>query len=292
MAPVKAGASSTPLAPDAADPTLLEAVLRRDRFIVIGGLVIVIMAAWIWILLGAGTGMDAAMRVGMPQQPMPGSMGSGMTMDVMTPAVWTPAYAALIFSMWWIMMIAMMLPSAAPMLLLFARVNRKEKAGGRPYVPTVIFTGGYVVAWGVFSAIAACLQWGLEGLGLLSSMMVSTSVWLGGAILIAAGVWQLTPIKNVCLRHCRSPLSFLASSWRPGRFGAFRMGLEHGAYCLGCCWFLMGLLFFGGIMNLYWIAGLALFVLIEKTIPMGQWVARAAGAGLVGWGVVLFASAA
>ena len=214
-----------------------------------------------------------------------------MAMDVMTPAVWTPAYAALIFSMWWIMMIAMMLPSAAPMLLLFARVNRKEKAGGQPYVPTVIFAGGYVSAWGAFSAITAGLQWGLERFGLLS-MMASTSVWLGGAILIAAGVWQLTPIKNVCLRHCRSPLSFLSGSWRPGRLGAFRMGLEHGAYCLGCCWFLMGLLFFGGIMNLYWIAGLALFVLIEKTIPMGHWIARAAGAGLIGWGIVLLATAA
>jgi predicted metal-binding membrane protein len=282
MGPARPAAST----PDAADPTLLESILRRDRFIVISSLVIVIVAAWIWILLGAGTGMDPSRMTGMPQQPMAGGIGS-MAMDILMPAVWTPAYAALIFSMWWIMMIAMMLPSAAPMLLLFARVNCKEKAGGRPYVRTATFAVGYVSAWGLFSAIAAGLQWGLEQLGLLSSMMVSTSVWLGSGILIAAGVWQLTPLKNVCLRHCRSPLSFLAGSWRPGKSGAFRMGLEHGAYCLGCCWFLMGLLFFGGIMNLYWIAGLALFVLIEKTIPVGQWVARAAGAGLVGWGVVL-----
>ena len=122
-------------------------------------------------------------------------------------------------------------------------------------------------------------------------MMVTTSIWLGGAILIAAGAWQLTPIKNICLRHCRSPLSFLANSWRPGHLGAFRMGLAHGAYCLGCCWFLMGLLFVGGIMNLYWILGLAVFVLIEKTIPMGHWLGRAAGAGLIGWGIVLLATA-
>jgi predicted metal-binding membrane protein len=272
----------------AADPTLLETVLRRDRFVIIGGLVTVIAAAWIWILLGAGTGMDVAMMAGAPKQPMHEGMGD-MAMGLMTPAVWTPAYAALIFSMWWIMMIAMMLPSAAPMLLLFARVNRKEKAARQPYVPTAIFTAGYVSAWGAFSVIAAGLQWGLERFGLLS-MMASTSVWLGGAILIAAGVWQLTPIKNVCLRHCRSPLSFLSGSWRPGRLGAFHMGLEHGAYCLGCCWFLMGLLFFGGIMNLYWIAGIALFVLIEKTIPMVHWIARAAGAGLIGWGAVLLAT--
>ena len=291
MAPVTPGAAGAARAPDPAAPTPLEAMLRRDRFIVISGLVIVIVAAWIWILLGAGTGMDAAMMVSIPQQPMPGGMHD-MAMNVMTPAVWTPAYAALIFSMWWIMMIAMMLPSATPMLLLFARVNRKEKAGRRPYVPTAIFASGYVVAWGVFSAIAAGLQWGLEALGLLSPMMASTSLWLGGTILIAAGAWQLTPIKNSCLRHCRSPLSFIAGSWRPGSSGAFRMGLEHGAYCLGCCWFLMGLLFCGGIMNFYWIAGLALFVLAEKTVPMGQWFARVAGVVFLGWGAVLLASAA
>jgi hypothetical protein len=118
--------------------------------------------------------------------------------------------------------------------------------------------------------------------------MVSDS---GGAILLGAGIWQLTPIKGICLRHCRSPLSFLAHKWRPGWAGAFRMGLEHGTYCLGCCWFLMGLLFFGGIMNLFWIAGLAAYILLEKTIPMGHWIGRAAGIGLAGWGVLMIASA-
>jgi predicted metal-binding membrane protein len=176
-------------APDvAADPSLLEALLGRDRVIVVGGLVVLIAAAWVWILLGAG--MDASMPTGMSGQRMDGAsdhgMG-GMAMSVMTPAVWTPGYAALIFSMWWIMMVAMMLPSATPMLLLFARVNRKEAAGGRPYLPTVAFGSGYLMIWGGFSALTAGLQWELERLGLLSSMMVTTSVWLGGAILIAAG---------------------------------------------------------------------------------------------------------
>ena len=123
-------------------------------------------------------------------------------------------------------------------------------------------------------------------------MMTTTNYWLGGAILLAAGLWQLTPLKGVCLRHCRSPLSFLAQQWRPGRLGAFRMGLEHGAYCLGCCWFLMGLLFFGGIMNLFWIAGVAGFVLLEKTIPMGHWIGRMAGIGAGASGVALLAGAA
>jgi len=172
------------------------------------------------------------------------------------------------------MMLAMMLPGAAPMLLLFARVNRSHKAQDRPYVPTGIFAAGYLAAWGRFSLLAAALQSGLEQLDLVVPMMTTTNYWLGGAILLAAGLWQLTPLKGVCLRHCRSPLALLAQQWRPGQLGAFRMGLEHGAYCLGCCWFLMGLLFFGGIMNLFWIAGLALFVLLEKTIPMGHWFGR------------------
>jgi len=266
------------------DATVLEAVLRRDRWIVVGALVLVIVFAWIWIVLGAATGMSAAAMTRMAGMP---------DMDMMMErAVWTPGYAALIFAMWWVMMVAMMLPGAAPMLLLFARVNRAQKARDRPYVATGIFAAGYLAAWGGFSALAAGSQWGLEQFDLLGPMMTTTSYWLGGVILLAAGLWQLTPVKGVCLRHCRSPLSFIAQKWRPGRLGAFHMGLEHGAFCLGCCWFLMGLLFFGGIMNLFWIAGLAGFVLLEKTIPMGHWLARIAGVGLVAWGALMLGSAA
>jgi predicted metal-binding membrane protein len=266
------------------EPTVLEALLRRDRAVVIAALVAVILIAWVWIVLGAGTGMSA---VAMTQ--MAGMPGIDM---MMAQAVWTPAYAALIFAMWWVMMVAMMLPGATPMLLLFARANRAQKARDRPYIATGIFAAGYLAAWGGFSALAALLQWGLEELDLLGLMMTTTSWWLGGAILVSAGVWQVTPIKGVCLRHCRSPLSFLAHKWRPGRLGAFRMGLEHGTFCLGCCWFLMGLLFFGGIMNLFWIAGLAAFILLEKTIPMGHWIGRVAGIGFAVWGVVMLAGAA
>src|SRR5271166_1156113 len=190
------------------DTTVLEAVLRRDRFVVVTALVAVIVVAWIWIVLGAGTGMSAVamtQMAGMPDMDM-----------MMERAVWTPGYAALILAMWWVMMVAMMLPSAAPMLLLFARVNRAQKGQDRPYVPTGIFAAGYLAAWGGFSALATGLQWGLEELDLLSPMMTTTNYWLGGAILLAAGAWQLTPIKGVCLRHCRSPLSFLAQKWRRG----------------------------------------------------------------------------
>jgi predicted metal-binding membrane protein len=272
------------MAGDPADPTPFEALLRRDRMIVAAGLIVVIASAWTWLLLGAGTKMGAPSMDSMPP-------GMAVMAAAMAPAAWDAGYAALMTAMWWVMMIAMMLPGATPMLLLFARVNRKEKAGGRPYVPTAIFAGGYLAVWGGFSLIAAAAQWELQRLALMSPMMVATSSVLGGAILIAAGAWQLTPIKHVCLRHCRSPLGFLLNDWRPGRVGAFRMGLEHGAYCLGCCWFLMALLFVGGIMNLYWVAGIAAFVLIEKTVPMGQWIAKTAGAALLAWGVALLAFA-
>jgi len=220
----------------AAADTVLEAMLRRDRQVVVAALVAVIVMAWIWILLGAGTGMSA---IDMLLEP-----GAKGIAGMMAPAAWTLGYAGIMFTMWWVMMAAMMLPSAAPILLLFARITRKEKSAGRPFIPTGIFAAGYLVAWGGFSALATGLQWSLERLGLLSPMMVTISYWLGGAILLAAGVWQLTPIKTICLRHCRSPIGFLVQSWRPGRGGAFQMGLEHGSFCLGCCWFLMGLLFF------------------------------------------------
>jgi len=256
---------------------LLEAVLQRDRVVLVAGLVAVLAMAWGWLLTGAGMEMSAVDMTAM----------AGMDGWLMRPAVWTPAYAVLIFAVWWVMMISMMLPSAAPMLLLFARVNRKDKAAGAPLAPTTLFAAGYLLAWGGFSAVAAALQWGLESARLLSPMLVATDRWLGVGILVAAGLWQLTPFKARCLRHCRTPLGFLIGNWHTGRLGALRMGLEHGAFCLGCCWFLMSLLFFGGVMNLYWIVGLAIFVLLEKTVPFGHWLGRLAGMMLVVWGAVL-----
>jgi predicted metal-binding membrane protein len=238
-------------------------------------------------------GMDHGGTAGMDE--MPGmAMGEGAaddTLDLagmaMAPAVWTPGYAGLMFFMWWIMMMAMMLPSAAPMILLFAVINRKQRDKGVPYVPTGIFAAGYLLVWGAFSLVAVSTQWGLERSGLLSSTMASTSVLLGATLLIAAGVYQLTPLKHACLRHCRSPFAFIVQHWRLGDLGALRMGIEHGAFCAGCCWFLMALLFYGGIMNLYWIIGLALYVLLEKTIPAGHWLGRLAGILLIAWGGAL-----
>jgi predicted metal-binding membrane protein len=255
----------------------LEAVLRRDRMVLVAGLVVVLGMAWGWLATGAGMEMSAVQMTAM----------AGMDGWLMRPAVWTPAYAVLIFAMWWVMMMAMMLPSAAPMLLLFARVNRKDKSAGAPLIPTALFAAGYLLGWAGFCAVAAALQWGLESARLLSPMLVTTNRWLGAGILIAAGLSQFTPLKAMCLRRCRTPLGFLLGNWRSGRLGALRMGLEHGAFCLGCCWFLMALLFFGGVMNLYWIAGLAVFVLLEKTVPLGHWLGRLAGAVLAAWGGAL-----
>ncbi len=274
------------------DLSLLEAVLRRDRMVIVGSVTLVIIGAWVWLVLGAGTGMSP---MNMSRSLWPRSLETDGGMSGMTPPpamspMWTPSYAAVMFAMWWVMMVAMMLPGAAPLLLLFARVNRSEKGRGRPYVPTGLFAAGYLAVWGAFSLIATTVQWGLDRLGLLSPMMATTEALLGGVILIAAGLWQLTPVKRICLRHCRTPLSFLMNHWRPGRWGAFRMGLGHGAYCVGCCWFLMALLFVGGIMNLFWVAGLSVFILLEKMTKIGSGLGKAVGGVLSAAGVVLIAT--
>lgn len=216
---------------------------------------------------------------------------AGMSMSLVT---WTPGDALLMFSMWWLMMIAMMLPSAAPMVLLHAAVaqkglaraddNKPNAASHRLRSATIAFIAGYLLMWGVFSLVAVIAQWALERGELLSAMMTSTSGFFGSGLLLAAGLWQLTPLKTVCLRLCRSPISFLSTHWRPGVGGAFRMGIEHGVLCLGCCWFLMALLFYAGVMNLVWIFGLALFVLVEKTAPSGVAFGRVTGLLLIAWG--------
>ena len=284
------------------ESSIVESVLERDRTIVIAGLVTVIALSWIYILLGAGMDMPACemptMTGGSSTTDMVGH-GRGMSAqqersEAMRPAhaallhsaVWTPPYAGLMVVMWWIMMVAMMVPSASPMILLFARIQRSQQAKGAPFVPTSVFAAGYLVVWGAFSVLAAGTQWGLERVGLLSALMSSTSGLFGGILLLAAGLYQLTPLKHACLRHCRSPLQFMTHHWRHGTSGALHMGIKHGAFCLGCCWLLMGLLFVGGVMNLYWIIGLTVFVLLEKTIPAGHWLGALTGIGLMvggGW---------
>jgi predicted metal-binding membrane protein len=188
------------------------------------------------------------------------------------------------------MMIAMMTPSAAPMTLLHARATRHAQSTGRlqqGVVPTAAFAGGYLLVWLGFSLLAAISQWTLKRAGLVSAMMMSsTSAGVSATILVAAGLYQLSPLKHVCLTHCRAPAQFPSRHWRPGAAGALYMGLHHGCFCAGCCWVLMALLFVGGIMNVIWIAGLSSFVLLEKVVPHGEGLARATGIVLLAWGAM------
>jgi predicted metal-binding membrane protein len=256
--------------------TPLESVLKRDRAIVMAGIIGVSALAWAYMLYLAWNirGMDM------------GSMGTGMAMAQVRS--WGPVDFILMFIMWAVMMTAMMVPTAAPMILMFATVNRRKLEQQRPFVPTSIFMAGYVVIWAAFAAAATAAQWSLHTATLLSPMMVSTSPILGGGLLIAAGIFQWSRLKYVCLSKCRTPLSFLTTEWREGPDGALVMGLRHGIFCLGCCWVLMTLLFVLGVMNLLWIAALAGFVLIEKIAPAGHWISKVTGVLLVAWGLWLF----
>ncbi len=194
---------------------------------------------------------------------------------------WDISYALMMFLMWSIMMIGMMLPSVTPAVLIYQGIARKAARDGQTITPTWVFTLGYLLTWVLFSLLATVAQWGLDSAALLSPMMVTTSATLGAALLIAAGVYQWLPIKNACLRHCRSPIEFISSHWQTGSKGALKMGAQHGLYCLGCCWVLMSLLFLGGVMNLVWIAVITLFVLIEKLLPYGDIGGKIAGLAMV-----------
>ena len=264
--------------------TLMEAFLKRDRAITGAVLAGLSALCWAYILAGAGTGMTA-----LHMSALPTSRHVTGPMMFMEPMAWTASYAGIMLVMWWLMMVAMMLPSAAPAILLFAALSRRQKEAGRPYVPTGLFVAGYLAVWAAFSVGAVALQWTLERTALVSPLMVTTSAILGGLILIGAGAWQFTPLKQSCLRHCRSPIEVLTRWRRPGRFSSLLTGAMHGAYCFGCCWVMMLLLFYGGIMNIYWIAGLASLVLVEKVAPAGPMIGRVMGSAFILWGAgVLF----
>ncbi len=261
--------------------TLTEHIVRREQVLIALALAAITGLAWAYVLAGAGTGMSTiAMSTWQFPPPSPAMAMTG---------AWGTAYWLVMLAMWWVMMIAMMVPSAAPMILLYARVFRHGQARGQipaAFVPTAAFAGGYLACWLGFSAIATALQFALERLGHVDGMMMwSTNRWLTAGLLIAAGIFQLTPQKSACLEQCRSPAAFLSRHWRPGHLGAFRLGVVHGAYCLGCCWALMLLLFAAGIMNLVWIAGLAVLVLLEKLSPFGANLAPLSAALLIGAGL-------
>jgi len=257
--------------------TALESLIRRDRWLVGGALAVLTAICWLYLV------DMTAMLGGMDMN----AMVDGMSMI----RPWTASDFAVMFAMWVIMMVGMMLPSASPMILLYARIVRKNAEKGHVLTPTGVFAAGYLAAWTGFSMAATVLQWTLDQLALLSPMMVSASPYLGGGLLIAAGLYQLTPLKNACLVHCRTPLHFLSSHWRRGRGGAFLMGAHHGLYCVGCCWVLMALLFVFGVMTLWWIAALAIVVLVEKVAPAGEWFGRVGGLLLIAYGIYFLADA-
>ena len=258
----------------------LERLVRRDRTIVSVALATVAITAWGYLL-----SMDMGMAGAEMSAPMPDMPDMVMPQMESRSAVGS----VLLFIMWAVMMVAMMLPSAAPMILLFAGTMRRRRERERPWVPTGVFVAGYILVWLAFSAAAAALQTTLHEASLLSAAMSTTRPMAGGVILIAAGLYPWLPLKNICLSQCRSPLGVLATGWREGWRGAIGMGARHGLFCLGCCWALMALLFVTGVMNLLWVAVLSAIVLLEKVAPKGQAIARAAGAVLIVLGIVMIA---
>ena len=260
----------------------MEALLRRERAVVAGGLALLTLLAWSYIWMGAGTGMSAMDMTRLALFPHLGAEPMSMTGMEASNFAWT-----IVVAMWWVMMVAMMLPSAAPLMLLYGRVLRHTRADARPgaaYAPTAFLAAGYLAVWLAFSIAAATFQSLLEPVGLLSNATWwSSSATLSAVILAAAGLYQLSPLKHSCLAQCRGPIAFLMRYWRPGRIGAFVMGVRHGTLCVGCCWMLMALLFVGGVMNLAWIALLALLVMIEKIAPAGPLIGKISGVVLLLW---------
>ncbi len=241
-------------------------ILRRERWLILGSMAVVITLAWTYTVHMAGH--------------MPLSEAT-VSMPIVQPWTWTGGLTA--FLMWSVMMVGMMLPTAAPWVLTLAGLTRKEEQTGL-LTATGGFLIGYLTVWTGFSLAASLLQWMLHDYGLLSPWIGRVSSQPGAVVLILAGIYQWLPIKYACLKHCRSPLSFFLTSWRDGRFGAARMGMQHGLFCVGCCWTLMALSFVVGVMNLLWMAGITIFVFVDHVLPMGKWLSKGAGVALVIWG--------
>jgi len=265
----------------------LETVLRRDRLVVAGALALLAAFAWGYVLwLAFGMEMPAAGGRAMNT----GGMG-----DMLAPALkpWGAAEFVFVLTMWAVMMVGMMTPSAAPMILIYARVARQAALQGQPFAPTGWFAAGYLLCWIGFALVATGAQWALERAALLAPPITAhASDALGGLVLLAAGLYQLTPLKNACLAQCQSPLFFIHrhGGFRADAPGSFRLGLTHGTYCVGCCWALMALLFVGGVMNVLWILGLTALMLLEKLSPPGRILPVVVGCVLSAAGVWLVAT--
>jgi len=266
----------------------IELVLRRDRAVIVAALVVITGFAWAYVVWLANDmsmgGMDmTGFRV----------IPSGMGLMMPASAPWQPIEFMFMFVMWVVMRIGMMTPSAAPMVLLYARVGRQAVMQGKPFASCNWFFGGYLMAWVAVAVVATLVQWALQRVSMLTPMMESASSIFGGILLIAAGLYQWTPLKEACLRQCQAPLLFIQrhGGFRRDAIGSLGLGIRHGAYCVGFCRALMALLFVGGVMNLLWVAGLTIFVFFEKIIPAGRIIARVAGGVFVAGGAWLLATA-
>lgn len=247
-------------------------LLKKDRFVVLTALFMLCALSWLYIIY-------------LYRQMHP------MNMDALFFAMpmsskWSWPDFVLLFLMWFIMMIAMMIPSVTSLVLIFTAINRKRKQRQNPFVSSAYLLSGYFLVWAAFSLFATFLQWLLQRVSLLNPEMVTTNKILGGLILISAGIFQFTHLKNRCLGYCRTPISFIQRNWKEGKRGALHMGMENGLYCLCCCWILMILLFVSGIMNLLWIAVISLFVLFEKVLPSVKIVSAIAGITLITYGMI------
>lgn len=247
-------------------------LLRRERVVVLLALAGVTAIAWVYLFI-ARRDMDMSSSA---MSEMPDMPDMAMPFD----APW-------LFAMWWVMMLGMMLPSAAPMILTFDALQRRKRARDEPYVPTALFVAGYLIVWGGFSLAATAAQMLLQQGALLTPMLALASPVAGGVLFVLAGIYQFTPWKYACLRQCRSPFAFVLNHWRGGWNGALRMGADHGLYCLGCCWILMALLFALGAMNLVWVAAITAFIFAEKLLPFGVWVGRVGGGAMMVFGAFL-----
>ena len=244
-------------------PQFLSSVRLWDRFLLLAGLAVLTLLAW---------GAMAEMAVRMDGTPAAAHLQA-----------WGVSDFFVAFGMWSVMMMGMMLPSASPMILTFSGIVRR-RTDGHPLHRTGLFVGGYLLVWVGYSAGAALLQGAFQAAALLTPMGASTSPFLAGGLLVVAGIFQWTPLKEACLTGCRTPMGFLMAEWRPGRRGALVMGLRHGWNCALCCWATMALMFVLGVMNLLWMAALTALCLIEKVAPAGDWMGRVAGIGFIGWG--------
>jgi predicted metal-binding membrane protein len=260
-------------APDAI--SALERLVRRDRFLMLGALAALTLLAIAYLVRDA-----LAMRA------MSAEMARLAQMGMVMPMSWGPAEWLGLFVMWVVMMLAMMLPSAAPVILLVLATLRR-RGDAHALLAAYVFVTGYLLAWTVFSALAATVQFQLHRVAAMTMDMSLQPSAASAAVLMLAGIFQWTPFKNACLRHCRSPLDALSRYWREGTSGALLAGLRHGSYCIGCCWLIMLVLFVVGIMNLAWVAALAAVILLEKDAPWGQFIGRVAGLALFTWGAWL-----